>query len=139
MAASTRGLLLDMRMKLSTLWIFAMFNYIYADIFSLMDPVVHKEIETGITGSMQITPGFLFIGAVQIEIAIAMVLLSRILKHGANRWANVIAGAQATVFIVLSMFTGAPAPYYLFFNILEIACTLLIIWLALRWKPEDAA
>ena len=33
----------DMRVKLSILWIFVMFNYLYADIVTLMDPVVLKE------------------------------------------------------------------------------------------------
>ena len=30
----------NMKVKLSTLWIFVMFNYLYADVMALMDPVL---------------------------------------------------------------------------------------------------
>jgi hypothetical protein len=29
-----------------------------------------------------------------------------------------------------------PTLYYLFFAVMEVACTLLIVWYALRWKPS---
>jgi len=49
----------DMNVRFSTLWIFAMFNYIYADIHSLIDPTTQKEIMTGYIGSLPITQEFL--------------------------------------------------------------------------------
>ena len=34
----------DRKVILSTLWIFAMFNYVYADVYTLFfDPVLQKE------------------------------------------------------------------------------------------------
>ena len=66
----------DMRVILSTLWIFAMFNYLYADIVSLMDPVSLKQIMAGTVGSLQVTQGFLLGAAILMETAVAMVLLS---------------------------------------------------------------
>ncbi|MFI5367902.1 MAG: hypothetical protein ACHQ1F_02700 [Spirochaetia bacterium] len=38
----------------------------------------------------------------------------------------------------MSLLTSTPAPYYIFFAAMEIPCTLFIIWLALRWKPDAA-
>lgn len=127
-----------MKVKLSTLWIFAMFNYLYADVMSLMDPEGLKQIMTGQVGSIQITQGFLLGAAVLMETAIAMVLLSRVLKYAANRWANIIVGAIHTAAVFLSMFVGAtPALYYIFFGTIEIVCTSLIVWYAWRWpNPE---
>ncbi|NIM58982.1 MAG: hypothetical protein GTO16_08585 [Candidatus Aminicenantes bacterium] len=127
----------DMKEKLSLLWIFAMFNYLYADVTALMDSSTLKELMKGYAGQFQITQGFLLGAAILMETAIAMVLLSRVLKYRANRWANIIAGAIHTAAVFASMFVGTPAPFYIFFGTIEIACTLLIVWFAWKWpKPE---
>ena len=127
----------DMRIKFSTLWIFVMFNYLYADIVTLMDPVVLKELMTGYAGSLQITEGFLLGASILMEIPIAMVVLSRILKYRENRWANIIAGTIKTAAVLLSMFVGKPTLYYIFFGTIEIVCTSLIVWYAWKWpNPE---
>lgn len=130
----------DMKVKLSTLWVFAMFNYLYADVASLMDPRNLREIMTGHVGPIEITPGFLLGAAILMETAIAMVLLSRVLPYRANRWANMIIGAVHTAAVILSLVVGGTMPslYYMFFATIEIGCTLLIIWYAWRWKPAAA-
>ena len=130
----------DMKVRLSTLWVFAMFNYLYADIVTLTDPVALRQIMTGQVGSIQITQGFLLAAAVLMETAIAMVVLSRILEYSSNRWANILTGALHTAAVILSMFAGGTTPtlYYLFFGIIEIACTSLIIWYSWSWKPATA-
>jgi hypothetical protein len=73
-----------------------------------------------------------------IEIPIAMVLLSRVLEYRANRWANIAAGTVMTAVqfstLVFSSFTDA-AIYYVFFSIIEVTCTALIVWYAWKW-PE---
>ena len=128
----------DRKVLLSTLWIFAMFNYLYADVMTLMDSSVLKELMTGYAGGIQITQGFLLGAAVLMETAIVMVLLSRILKYRANRLANIIAGIIHTAAVSLSMFVGTPTLYYIFFGTIEVACTLLIVWLAWRWRNPEA-
>jgi hypothetical protein len=128
-----------MKVRLSTLWIFAMFNHLYADVVGLTDPEGLKRIMSGYVGSLQITEGFLLAAAILMEIAIAMVLLSRILNYRANRWANIIAGAIQTAAVLSSMFVGTtPALYYLLFGTIEIACTLLIVWFAWNWRNPEA-
>jgi hypothetical protein len=67
---------------LSTLWVFAMFNYLYCDVVALMDPQLLKQFMTGNVGGMHITQGFLLGAAILMEIPISMVLLSRVLKYG---------------------------------------------------------
>ena len=128
---------IDMKVKLSTLWVFVMFNYIYADILTLMDPAVLKEIVTGTVGGLEMTQGFLLGAAILMETAIVMVVLSRVLKYRANRWVNIISGIIHTAAVFLSLFVGTPAMYYTFFATIEIACTLLIVWYAWKWvNPE---
>ena len=125
---------MDMKVKLSLLWIFAMFNYLYADILTLMDSEVLRELLTGYQGSMQITQEFLLAGAILMETAIAMVVLSRVLKYKVSRWANIIVGAIHTVAVFASMFVGTqPALYYMFHAVIEVACTSLIVWYAWKW------
>jgi hypothetical protein len=131
---------MDRKVLLSTLWIFAMFNYLYADVYTLFfNPVLQKELwqkfVEGSARSIPITQGFVLITAVLMETAIAMVILSRVLKYGANRWVNIISGAFHTVFVAWSLIGDPVSLFYVFFVVIEMACTLLIVWLAIRWKP----
>ena len=126
------------RVRLSTLWIFVMFNYLYCDIITLLDAKMLKQIILGNVGGIEMTEAFLLGASVLIEIPIAMVLLSRILKYRANRWANIISGIIMTVVQFSSLLLGSLTIYYIFFSTIEIACTSLIVLYAIKWsKPED--
>jgi hypothetical protein len=129
-ATGNTGEIKDRQMRLSTLWIFATLNYIYADVFTLFFNPAARETAT-------MAPGAVLGFAVLMETAIAMVLLSRILKYGANRWANIIVGAIHTLAVFSSLFTAPPAPYYAFFAAVEIVCTLVIIWYAWKWTDPE--
>ena len=119
----------DRKVMLSTLWIFAMFNYLYADVFTLSFDPAAKD-------AMTMPVGAVLVFAILMEIAIAMVLLSRVLKYGANRWANIIAGVLHTALVSWSLFGGATL-YYAFFATIEIACTLFIVWYAWKWRNPE--
>ena len=123
---STIGI--DPRVKLSLLWIFVLINMVYADILSLMDST--SAIRTRMVGS-PMSPGVLLVGAIVMETAIAMIILSWVLPYKANRWANIIIGAINIIGVV----TGGHGLYYAFFATVEVACMLLIIWFAWKWKP----
>lgn len=137
--------IIDRKMILSSLWIFALLNYLYADVYtSFFNPIFRKEqmqqLASGYMGSMQITQGFVLVTAILMETAIAMVLLSRVLKYRANRWANILAGLFHTVYVAWSMAGDTPTLYYAFFAAIEIACTLFIAWYAWKWhNPEMEA
>src|SRR5690348_16387787 len=76
----------DRKVILSALWIFATLNYLYADVFTLFfNPTAQKE-------TWAMPQGAVLVFAILMETALAMVLLSRVLKYGANRWANIAAG-----------------------------------------------
>ena len=129
----------DRKVILSTLWIFAVLNYLYADVIGGKDPVALKQLITGSVGSLQMNEGFLLGAAILMETSIAMVLLSRVMKYKANRWANIIVAIINTATVSLSLFaTGiAPTLYYMFFAAIEIPCTLFIVWYAWKWpNPE---
>ena len=128
----------DMRILLSTLWIFAILNYLYCDIMGIMDVNLLKQYLTGTVNGMEMNENFLLAAAILMEIPIAMVLLSRILNYKANRWANIIAGILMTLAQTATLFVGEPAKYYLFCSIIEIATTITIVWLAWKWKNSDS-
>ena len=122
---------MDIRVKLSTLWIFVLLNMIYADIISLMDPASPiREVMKG----AGLPPGGLLAGAILMETSIAMVLLSRVLKHQANRWANIVAGGINIVAVIRG---GPPRSYYILFATIEVLCMSLIVWYAWKWPNPD--
>ncbi len=130
----------DRKAILSTLWIFAMLNYLYCDVIGLMNPDLLRQYLTGSVNGIHMTQGFLLGAGILIEIPIAMVLLSRVLRYKANRWANIAAGSVMTAVQILTLVLTPPAAYYLFFSILEIGCTALIVWYAWTWpRPESEA
>ncbi|GAW51768.1 MULTISPECIES: DUF6326 family protein [unclassified Nocardioides] len=123
----------DVRILLSTLWIFATLNYLYCDVLSLMDSHLLRQYLVGTVGDIEMTQTFLVGAAVLMEIPIGMVLVSRVAGYRVNRWANIVAGSLMTAVQAITVFVGSTTPYYAFFSVVEIATTASIVWLALRW------
>jgi hypothetical protein len=119
----------DTKARLSILWVFVILNMMYADVLSLMDPT--SAIRTRMVGT-PMSPGFLLVGAILMETAIAMVILSLVLPYRASRWVNTIV-ATLNIFAVV---TGGHGLYYAFFAAVEVLAMLLIVWLA--WKRLEA-
>lgn len=123
------------RTLLSTLWIVVMINMLKADILSLFIPGATEEAARTAAGAGIAIPQLMLGGAVMMEIAIAMIILSRVLPHGVNRWANVITSIITMVFIVAG---GVAYPHYLFIATVEVVCLLLIVWFAWKWRQSEA-
>jgi hypothetical protein len=116
-----------------------MFNYLYADVYTLFfNPVLRPEswrqFTAGDAGGIQITQGFVLVTALLMETAIAMVLLSLVLGYRANRWANIASGAFHSAFVAWSLIGETPTLFYAFFAAIEIACTLFVVWYAWTWQ-----
>jgi uncharacterized membrane protein HdeD (DUF308 family) len=128
---------INVKMKLSALWIALMFLYIYADIISFYRPGQIEEMISGQMGPFPATQGSLFIASILMMIPAIMVFLSLTLKPKVNRWANILFGVLYTVVNIMNLMGDAWA-YYLFFGIAEIVLTSLIVRYAWLWrKPED--
>lgn len=129
-----------MRARLSALWLFASLNYLYCDVISLMDAELLRQYLTGSIEGMDLDQGFLLGAAALVEIPIAMTLVSRLMTHHArNRWTNVVAAVVMTLVQAVSLFVGTPTPYYAFFSVLEISCTVAIAGLAWSWRISQPA
>ena len=113
--------------KLSTLWIVVMINIAMADIFGFM----LDSIAGAPQPEFQPTQVIMLVFAIIMEIPIAMIFLSRVMKYGLNRWANIIASVITIAFVILG---GSAVLHYYFFAAVEVVCLLGIIWSAWKWK-----
>ena len=126
---------IDTKVLISSLWIVVMINMLKADILSLfipgsMDEVARTAASTGAT-----VPQLMLGAAVMGQLAIAMIILSRVLKYGINRWANIVIG----IIIIAYIWGGAAAyPHYIFIATVETICLLLIIGIAWTWRNVEA-
>ena len=132
----------DAKERLSLLWIFALLNYLYADVVALFAIVDSPNL----ADVPHLAPWALMGSAVLMEIPIAMIVVPRLLPFRANRVANIIAGAILTMvngfltFVPPLFGARTPAlPEYLFFATIETVCTLVIVWQAWTWSGGEAA
>lgn len=131
----------DTRERLSVLWIFALLNYLYADVIALWALLGAPPADTPHLGQLALAGS-----AVLMEIPIAMILASRLLPFRANRLANIIAGGIVTLvngfltFIPPLLGWGRPPglPEYLFFATIETVCTVAIVWQAWTWTEAES-
>lgn len=126
----------DTKERLSLFWLFALLNYLYADVIALWAIADFPHL-----------PQWVLAGsAVLMEIPIAMIVACRLLPLRANRLANIIAGLIVTLvngfltFVPPLIGMGRPPalPEYLFFATIETVCTSIIIWQAWRWSGTEA-
>jgi hypothetical protein len=132
----------DTKERLSLLWLFALLNYLYADVLALFSFI-------GSPSTAPHLPQWALLGsAVLMEIPIAMILACRLLPFRANRLANIIAGAILTLVngfltFVLPLTNGdfrdPTFPAYVFFATIETVCTVVIIRRAWNWSGVEAA
>ncbi len=124
----------DMRSKLSTLWIFVMFNMAFADIIGYIEPGALEAMLAGDFG-FDITPAVIVVISLVQAVPIAMIVVLRLLDNQrVNRWANIAAGALTLLYV-----TGGGAwdkPSYIVFASIEIVGLLSIIWSAWKWPAR---
>lgn len=126
---------IDTKVLFSTLWVVVMINMLKADILSLYIPGSAEELAKTSASTGTPIPQLMLGAAVMMEISIVMIILSRVLKYGVNRWINIIVSIITIAFVVGG---GVSYPHYIFIAAVEVICLLLIIWNAWKWRnPED--
>ena len=70
-----------------------------------------------------------------LAIPSVMIFLSVALQPALARWLNIIVGAAYTAIILLTMWAWV---YHIFYGVIEIALTALIVWYAWNWPRAPA-
>jgi hypothetical protein len=129
----------DTKQRLSLLWLFALLNYLYADVVALF------AIAGTNNAFHPLNPVALILSAVLMEIPIAMILACRWLPFRANRLSNIIFGVVVTLingfltYVPPLVGWGKPPalPEYLFFATIETVATSMIVWEAWKWSAVE--
>ncbi|MHA2332568.1 MAG: DUF6326 family protein [Candidatus Hodarchaeales archaeon] len=131
---------INVKIKLSALWVTMMLLYLYADVFGFYIP---GYIEKIIAGEAPVGSQLSLLGAaILMVIPSVMVFLSLTLKAKANRWTNIIVGIVYTVVNILVNFlieliSLEPNAYYILIAIVEAVLTALIVWYAWKWPTQE--
>ncbi len=126
---------IDAKALLSTLWIVVVINMLKADILSLFIPGALDEVAKTSVSTGTPIPQLMLGAAIMGNLAIAMIILSRVLNYGINRWVNIVVSIITIAYIWVGM---ASFPHYLFIAVVETLCLLLIIWFAWQWRNIEA-
>ena len=120
----------DVRFRLSALWVAVMLCYIYGDIFGFFEQKTLVEIVAGTSGPIS-TQGGLLAAASVMSVPSLMVFLSLALPPDIARWTNIVTGAAFTAIIIATM----PGSWMFtkLLGLVEIALTSTVVWSAFRW------
>lgn len=128
---------INVKIKLSALWASVMFCYIYADYFGLYEPGKLQAILNGEFFGLGPTTQVVLLGAsLMLAIPSLMIFLSLALPPVFNRWLNIVAGAVYTAIILKTMWGWV---FYIFYGVIEISLTSLVVWYAWRWPKVPAS
>ncbi|WP_148215847.1 DUF6326 family protein [Acaryochloris marina] len=138
MKSSLRNTDSERKSLLSTLWIFILVNMVNADILGMLRPGYLDFLDRI---SQQLTGSTVLLFAVFMEVAISMVLLSRVLAYKANRWAHFIAIPLTILWVVVPALLpslGETTPLsYVFFASVEVVTMVFMFWYVWQWpQPE---
>jgi len=128
---------INVKMKLSALWVALMLIYIYADILSNFKPGAIEKMMDGFMGPFPVTQGSLLSASILMIIPAVMVFLSLTLKYKVNRWANTVLGVLFTLVNFSNLIGETSWIFYIAFVVVESVLSLLIVWNAWKWtNPE---
>jgi len=127
---------INIKLKLASLWTSATLCYLYGDYFELYTP---DKVNSLISGENVLnSPTSLFIASLIMVIPPLMITLSLMLKPEINKWLNIVFGSLFTLMMILIVI-GSITPwysFYVFLAIVEAILTAIIVWNAFKW-PID--
>jgi len=130
---------INVKIKLSALWVTLMFFYIYADILTFYQPGNIEKLIAGEIGGMQINQAFLLTSAILMAIPSVMVFLSLTLKAKANRWTNIILGIfhAGLLLTTNALVAGEIWGFHMLQASVEAVLIALIVWYAWKWPKQE--
>jgi len=120
---------MNIKVKLSTLWIVVLINLLFADILSIIVELVNKNT-LDILGEVTLT---MAIAAIITNIPILMIYFSRSLNYKTNRILNIVASCITILFVVGG---GSLLPHYVICASIEVIILIIIIRTAWKWSEN---
>ncbi|WP_411720065.1 DUF6326 family protein [Mycetocola sp.] len=123
---------IDVRLRIAALWVAIMLVFAYVDLFSLYRPDVRAGLEQGTIALFEVDQIFLLLVTVYVAVPAAMIYLSLVLPHRANRLANIALPTLYSITII-----GAAIGewgYFIFGSVLEVVLLALIIVHSVQWR-----
>ena len=130
---------LALRMKLSMLWLFAVINLLGNALLMLMESEVIEGIMIGVVGGMEISPAYLFMGAIMVWTPVAMAFLTWILEDQTSRRLNIVLGIVFAVLMCVELVEHAmkPTGYGLLLGVSTVIAPALVAWYSYKWPKKE--
>lgn len=124
----------SIRLKLAGLWTSVTLCYLYGDYFELYVPQKTQGLLNG--ENLLDSPIKLLTASMILAIPALMVAGSLILRPAFSRGFNIFFGVGFTVIMLLIAATSWSAwrMFYVFYALMESGLTMLIVYLAWKWK-----
>ena len=117
----------DVQIKLSIIWIALMLTYLLGDVLRIFSGDAAK------IGDMEQWGQGMWLGiAMLMVIPILMVVLTLVLPHSVNRWANIIVAIFFFGFNLIGLPTY-PSAYDKFLIVVGLGFNVLTVWTAWKW------
>jgi len=127
---------INVKIKLSALWVAVMVSYVYNDIFDLYKPGEMEHIIAGYMGPYPTTQVSLLTAMILMTIPTLMVFLPLALPAKANRWTNIIVGILY-ILVAIGNVIGESWVFYISGNIVQVVLLLLIVGYAWKWPKQE--
>lgn len=138
-ASKWQNIGVNVRLKLAALWTSIMFFYVYADLLGFMQSkALGQLLDKNLGPFGPITQGALLGIAAMLAIPSSMIFLSLALEASVCRWINIVGGAIYAL-VAIATFAMPSWLFYRFYEVLEAAFSLCVVWYAWKWPRSSAA
>ncbi len=125
---------IDVRLRISALWIAVLFIFTYVDLFSLYRPDFRADLEDEKVFAFDVSQAFLFFVTLYIIIPSLMVYLTLVMRRHLSRIVNIAAAAIYGVTIVGS--AVGEWNYFILGSVVEAILLAVVVHHAWTW-PEN--
>ena len=136
----TARIMVDVKIVLSALWAARMLSGLQGDVVRFMAPGMLEEMISGVT-DVPVTNELILVMSIIFMVPIFMSFLSLTLKDKANRWANrsigIFFAAFDLIFLSLALFLWHSPSYEIFWSIVYLVFTALVVWYAWKWPNQE--
>jgi hypothetical protein len=125
---------INVKLKISALWIAVMFCYVYGDYIEIYVPgVLAKAMEVKSTAETQME---FFAVAFLMAMPSVMIFFTLVLTPKINRWLNIIL-AMFYILLLIGLNLSGGWAFYLFLTFIEVVISMTIVWYAWTWPKLE--